>query len=296
MPRKSISSLVLELLASEHRVLAADWRLHIFYIRIAKEHSYRLPDIAMVRKLIRQLVSSGSMKSVSGIAGVYWVTIPFADAIIVPDESVIYEANPYSVLSYFSAMAYHGLTNVVPPDIYVTYYPKSKSIPLGTTPDEWTDVRLPSKRMPIKVNDRLIHWITTKREWEFGTTIGYLQGNPVYVTDAERTLLDALRFPGKCGGALEVFRVWRQAADNLKIKIIIEYVEIFNQALLRQRVGFILETMGFSDPVFDQWASKSIRGSSARLLADREFSSQYSERWNLSLNVPESMLAELRDS
>ena len=296
MPRKSISSLVLELLASEHRVLAADWRLHIFYIRIAKEHSYRLPDITMARKLIRQLVSSGSMKSVSGVTGVYWVTVLFADAIVVPDESVVYEANPYSVLSYFSAMAYHGLTNVVPPDIYVTYYPKSKSTPLGTTPDEWTDVRLPPKRMPIKIKDRSIHWITTKREWEFGTTIGYLQGNPVYVTDVERTLLDALRFPGKCGGALEVFRAWHQAADNLKVKNIIEYVEIFNQALLRQRSGFILETMGISDPVFDQWASKSIRGSSARLLADREFSSQYSERWNLSLNVPESMLAELRGS
>ncbi len=103
-------------------------------------------------------------------------------------------------------------------------------------------------------------------------------------------------FPGKCGGALEVFRAWRQAADDLKIKNIIEYVEKFNQALLRQRVGFILETMGFSDPMFDQWASNSIRGSSARLLAEREFSSQYSERWNLSLNVPESMLAELRGS
>jgi predicted transcriptional regulator of viral defense system len=296
MPRKSISSLVLELLASEHRVLAADWRLHIFYIRIAKEHSYRLPDITMARKLIRQLVSSGSMKSVSGVTGVYWVTILFADAIVVPDESVVYEANPYSVLSYFSAMAYHGLTNVVPPDIYVTYYPKSKSTPLGTTPDEWTDVRLPSKRMPIKVKDRQIHWITTKHEWEFGTIIGYLQGNPVYVTDVERTLLDALRFPGKCGGALEVFRAWRQAADDLKIKNIIEYVGIFNQALLRQRVGYILETMGFSDPVFDQWASISIRGSSARLLADSAFSSQYSERWNLSLNVPESMIVELRGS
>ena len=296
MPRKSISSLVLELLASEHRVLAADWRLHIFYMRIAKEHSYRLPDITMARKLIRQFVSSGSMKSVSGVMGVYWVTIPFADAIAVPDEAVVYEANPYSVLSYFSAMAYHGLTNVVPSDIYVTYYPKSKSTPLGTTPDEWTDIRLPAKRMPIKVKNRPIHWITTKREWEFGTTIGYLQGHPVYVTDVERTLLDGLRFPSKCGGALEVFRAWRQTADDLKIKTIIEYVVKFNQALLRQRVGFILETMGFSDPVFDQWASKSIRGSSARLLAEREFSSQYSERWNLSLNVPESMLAALRGS
>jgi len=250
----------------------------------------------MSRKLIRQLVSSGSMKSVSGVKGVYWVTIPFADAITVPDEAVVYEANPYSVLSYFSAIAYHGLTNVVPTDIYATYYPKSKSTPLGTTPDEWTDIRLPAKRMPIKVKDRAIHWITTKCDWKFGTTIGYLQGHPVYVTDIERTLLDGLRFPGKCGGALEVFKAWRQAADNLNIKNIIEYIENFNQALLRQRVGFILETMGFSDPIFDQWASKSIRGSSARLLAEREFSSQYSERWNLSLNVPESMLAELRGS
>jgi predicted transcriptional regulator of viral defense system len=318
MPRKSISSLILELLASERRAIVADWRIHIFYIRVAKEHSFRLPDFSMARKLIRQLVSSEIMKAISGLTGVYRLTIPFADTVAVTDEALIYEANPYSVLSYFSAMAYHGLTNVIPQDIYFTCFPKSISIPLGTSPDEWTDVRLPSKRKPKYIETtrsgewtdnrlpskrilknqekRQIHWINTKREWEFGLTIGYINGIPVYVTDVERTLLDALRFPGKCGGALEVFRAWHQAANDLKIDNIIDYIEKFNQTLLRQRVGFILETMGFSETIFDQWASKSVRGSSARLLADRDFSSQYSERWNLSLNVPESMLAELQES
>jgi predicted transcriptional regulator of viral defense system len=316
MPRKSISSLVLELLSSERRVIVADWRIHILYRRVAQEYSFRLPDSTMSHKLIRQLVSSGSIKSVSGITGVYRVTIPFANTIAVPDEIIVYEANPYSVLSCFSAMAYHGLTNVVPTDIYVTYYPKSKNIPLGTTPDEWTDVRLPPKRMPKQIEiinpieerdvrlspkrglnnqeNRQIHWISTKPAWDFGLTNGYLQGIPISITDVERTLLDALRFPGNCGGALEVFRAWHQAANDLKIKNIIDYTDKFNQSLLRQRVGFILETMGFSDPIFDQWSITSVRGSSARLLAERDFSSQYSERWNLSLNVPESMLAELR--
>ena len=62
-------------------------------------------------------------------------------------------------------------------------------------PGNEMDIRLSSKRILKNKEIRQIHWITTKPEWDFGITIGYLQGIPISVTDIERTLLDALRFP-----------------------------------------------------------------------------------------------------
>jgi len=122
--------------------------------------------------------------------------------------------------------------------------------------------------------------------------LGYKQGSAIYITDVERTLLDALRFPHRCGGATEVLRIWKRSIDNLNVDTLIDYVAKFNQVLLRQRVGFILEQLGETHPTFDEWAAKSVRGSSARLFADIEFSPNHSARWNLSINAPDAILSD----
>jgi len=145
------------------------------------------------------------------------------------------------------------------------------------------------------VNGRGVKWTRTKPEWDFGDEIGYAQGLPIYLTDIERTVLDSIRFPEKNGGSVEVLRIWKRAADRLDVDKIVDYVERFGQALLRQRVGFIMEQLGVVDPRFDDWAKRSIRGSSAKLVAGRDFSSTFSERWNLSINVPESLILGLQD-
>ena len=297
MARIKIKSGILAVLAEQRRVVAADWRFHVIYVRVAHEHSYALPDVSRVNALIRKLTSSGDLAPVKGIRGVYRVTVPYASTLATADEVIIQEANPTAVFSNFTAVAYHDLTDEIPSTIYATRYIGTETrLPLDTTPNDWVDVHRAAGRTPETVNERSVKWTQTKPEWDFGHMIGYAQGLPIYITDLERTVLDSLRFPEKSGGSIEVFRIWKRASDRLNVDVVVDYVERFGQSLLRQRVGFIMEQLGLSHPEFGEWAKRSVRGSSAKLVASRGFSPTFSERWNLSINLPESLILGLQDT
>lgn len=300
MPRTTIASHILDLFAQERRIVVADWRFHVVYVRVARKHSFALPDAYRVTSLVRKLHSAGDIQPIETVRGVYRVTVPFASTLPAPEEVIVHEANPFAVLSHFTAAAYHDLTNVIPGEMYATKHddtgPYGPRQPLGTTPEDWTDVPRPPRRIPGQVGGTSVVWSGTKREWDFGHMIGYVQGCSFYVTDVERTILDSLRSPKKTGGIREVLRIWRRASEAWNTDKLVDYVNRFDQALLRQRVGFLLEQLGCSLPILDDWARKSVRGSSAKLAADGDFCPDHSERWNLSINVPASVLSELVDS
>ena len=263
-------------------------------MRVARARGYALPDTSKTNQFIKRLQAAGDIQRISGFSGVYRVTVPYASVLSPPDEAAIQEANPLAVFSHFTAAAYHNLTNEIPNEFHLTQYRNTSTrLPLGTAPEDWVDVPEPRQRTPRDINRFPIHWHTVKPDWDFGNALGHIQGCPLYITDIERTLLDALRFPHRCGGVTEVLRIWKQATPYLNIDLLTDYVGRFGQTLLRQRVGFILERLRMSHPILDKWATKSVRGSSARLFADLEFSPEFSERWNLSLNVPDAVLSEL---
>lgn len=296
MPRLSITNFVLDALSRERRVVVADWRIHVVYLRVAREHSLRLPDEAMARTLARKLIRADAIAPIRRIHGLFRVTVPYASTLPAPDEAVIQEANPRAVFARFSAVSFHGLTDDLPREIHVTYHPDSQArLPLGTVPDDWVDVPRAPARTPTSIGNRRVYWTRTKSDWDFGHMIGQVEGTPVYLTDLERTLLDCLRWPDRCGGVLTVFRAWRRAAENLNLDRFVEYVDRMDQAILRQRAGFLVEQLGFTHPRVDDWMRRAVRGSSAKLVANRDFASRFSERWNLSLNVPTSVLSELAD-
>ena len=296
MPRLEISTEILKSLARDRRAVAADWRISVAYMRVARSGAFVLPDAAKTNQRIKKLLATGDIERVKGIPGVYQVTVPYASVLSFPDEAVIQEANPIAVFSHFTAAAYHELTYEIPNEFHLTHFRKSSTrLPLGTTPEDWIDVPAPRQRTPDSIRGVRIHWHKAKPEWDFGHTLGYSQGCPIYVTDREKTLLDALRFPDRCGGATEVLRVWRRALPSLSLDILIDYVRRFDQALLRQRVGFILETLRVTHPILQEWAGRSVRGSSARLFANLDFSPTFSQRWNLSINVPDTVLCELNE-
>jgi len=104
-----------------------------------------------------------------------------------------------------------------------------------------------------------------------GVIVGFIDGLPVYITDLERSLIDALRFPEACGGTIMVFEAWRRAVDRLNVNRLVDYSLTFDKKLMYQRIGFVLEELGIVHPSLDEWASTASRGSSAKLVASREF-------------------------
>ncbi len=79
--------------------------------------------------------------------------------------------------------------------------------------------------------------------------VGYSSGVPVYVTDVERTLLDALRMPDKCGGIAKGAPGVAAGADDYDLDRLVAYTERFDIQNLKQRVGFVLEKLGRLHPV-----------------------------------------------
>ncbi len=221
----------------------------------------------------------------------------FAGVILVSDEQVVQETNPWAVFSHLTALGHHGLTGVIPRYIHATNYEHEvlDRWPLGTRPEEWSELDLPPARQPKRVGDVDIQWARMKGAFDFGHAISFVHGLPIYVTDVERTLLDAIRAPDKVGGIRESLGVWREASPAFNVDRLIGYTARFESPVLRQRVGFLLERLGHSHPHLEEWRESLQRGGSLKLVASAPYAATFSERWNLSLNVPESILAILAD-
>ena len=294
--KRSIAKLIVDHFADERRIIVSNWRIEIAYYNLAVEHDFMPPDSSRLAKLIRTLLSKDQIRPVEGVATVYEISVPFASLLPSPAEGILQEANPLGVFGFQSALVYHGLTDELSSDMY--FYlagKKAARIPHGTKPDDWSDFPFPGSRRPGKIKDRNVIYANTKPEWNFGVTIGYVEGIPIFITDLEKTIVDSFRSPEKCGGISSVVEAWIRAADLMDLDLLVGYVEKIGQALLKQRVGYVFEALGKKHNAFDAWSKNSVRGSSAKLIAAEEFVSRYSDRWNLSLNLPESMISRLNN-
>jgi predicted transcriptional regulator of viral defense system len=295
---RTIASQMLGTLGEERRRIISDWRVLILSQRLAQREGAPLPDEKNAEAVVKELTRQNAITPVAGVQGVYAVIVPFAQLLPISDEQIVQEANPFAVFSHLTALVAHGLTSVLPTRIHAVDYQGSEArrTPLGTEPQEWIDLRPPARKLPKHVRDIVVEWTRAKGEWDFGSTIAYAQGIAIYVTDVERTLLDSLRNPEKCEGISNVVAAWRNARDAGKLDAdkLVGYTDKLNVAVVRQRVGYFLESLKLDHPALKRWRTRLLRGGSVRLIADEPYSANYSENWNLSLNVPGSVLDLLR--
>lgn len=242
--------------------------------------------------VIRRLLDRGDLERVPELQLVYVVSSPYAQLIPLSDEQLVQEANPRCFFSHLTALIHHDLTGIVPNRIYAaTASRDSQRIPLDTTADDWIDVPIPSGQRPAVLNRIPIVW--TRGRDEAGVEVAHRQGGSVYVTNLERTLLDALRDPDKAHGINTVLQAWRLGSERWDLPRLLRYAD--EGPVMRQRVGYLVERMGQRSPVLDDWKTRLQRGGSLKLLGSEPYASTFSGTWNLSLNVPESVLGVLDD-
>ncbi len=292
---KTTASQILREFAEGRRRIISDWRILVVARRIAQAANAPLPDETQVAKIRAELERRDEITSVKGVAGVYIVDVPFANLLEVSEEQIIQEANPWAVFGFLTAMAHHGLTDLSPKDIHAIQFKDGghlNRIPLGTMPEDWGDggMHRPPERCPRRVNDAKIIWTEMRGDREFGVTVGYSSGLPIYVTDVERTLVDAIRMPEKCGGIAKVLHAWR-SAEQVNFDRIVEYTDRYAIQNVRQRVGFLLDKLGRPNPKRTEWQTGLQRGGSVKLVANGAYAGNFSTEWNLSLNVSPSVLA-----
>lgn len=292
---------ILERLAAERRRVLSDWRAVILLRRATFELApqerrwTQLPQHPRdLTPLLRQMQRRGEIMPIKGVRRVYEVIVPYARTGLVDDDEVLFEINPYAVLSHLSALAFHGLTEELPKGITATISADVTGglLPLGTEPRDWEGVEQPAGRTPDTIRGRLVTWTRVKPERFFGFAAYQPHGYPIRVTTPERTLIDGLREPELCGGVASVLKAWVFARDTLDLEALVHYVDRFGVVVLRQRVGYVLEELGLTHPFLEKWQSQAHRGGSSRLVASAPFAPEFSERWSLSLNGPVRILRE----
>ena len=297
-PKRFASSILRELAKTRRRVIS-DWRIHVIARQIARAENAPLPNEEKAQAIRKELVRRGEVESVEGVSGVYVVNVAYANLLAVSEEQIIQEANPWAVFGFLTAMAYHGITDLVPMEVFPIASEGAENadrLPLGTTPEDWSEQSsLLTAKRPMNVRGVRVIWTQLSSEPGFGVIVGYSFGIPIYVTDVERTLLDAIRMPEKSGGIEKVLQAWR-SAENVDLNKLVSYADGYGHKVLRQRVGFLLEKLGKTHPLLAKWRHGLQRGGSVKLVARNPYAATFSAEWNLSLNVPESVLAVLEEN
>ena len=157
-----------------------------------------------------------------------------------------------AMISHWSAMHHHGLTEQIPTDVFVlttkgTWIPRMRSggpghlgggYPVGDTTYRFTQV------IPQRF---------------FGSEKVWVGDARVAITDLERTLLDGLTTPRRCGDFAEVIHAFRVGMDRLNMERIKEYAVKLGVTTAK-RLGWALEAHGVAPSRLDELASLPTKG------------------------------------
>lgn len=147
-----------------------------------------------------------------------------------------------SVISHWSALQYHGLTEQIP------------QIITASTPAKVVTPSMREKeasRLHVKhqwqVDGVYYEYIHLSPKQLFGIEKIWLDENfQVPITDKERTLLDVFASPKIFGGLGEAFGILESTLANLNIRKLIDYAIQYNKKSLAKRLGWALEYFGVS--------------------------------------------------
>lgn len=112
-----------------------------------------------------------------------------------------------------------------------------------------------------------------------------IDGIQVRVSDPERTLIDLLEYPKLAGGAVNALEVLSTSLPRISAPKLVRYARQLAHPTTCRRLGFILETHGFPESIWQPLLS-SRRGVAhgSALVRDAPKRGPYNGRWRLSVN------------
>lgn len=242
---------------------------------------------AEARLLLNRMVAAEDLRPVEGLLGVYEVTVPYAQVGTVSELEILMEVHPCVAASHHTALAFHGLTDDQPKVIHAMV-PLGGTLaepPPGTSPADWESLPRAPARFPKSISERPVRWHRVQAPRFSGVGEYRPEGWPVRVTTPERTLLDGLLAPKDCGGFETVLHAWARFRDLLDVEAVVRLVDLLDVGVLRQRAGFVLETLDLRHEALERWRAGGLRGGSSRLHGGAPYAPTFDARWNLSLNA-----------
>lgn len=254
-------------------------------LRLRKDH----PGFREFSRTVKDLIEIGVLRQVKGLKNVYTVLGKKTES----PEDIVCTVDPFAYISHLSAMDYHGLTDRIPKLLFFSSpSPKKWSVyakarmrkDVGEeTIDEFYESSFPRlNRITInKVNKVGVVKYSSDHLGAFKT----LKNRMMRVSTIGRTFLDMLRRPDLCGGIFHVMDVFKDHSEKY-LTLIIDEINQHGKQIDKVRAGYILEEIcGINDEIIEAWLQFVQRGGSRKLDPTEEYSSEYSERWCLSINI-----------
>lgn len=204
--------------------------------------------------------------------------------------------DPFAYLSHLSAMEHHGLTDRFPKTLYLTT-PTDKEWRSEANARMDKDLKkqtaayraagLPplTRLTALQIENKRIELIRRTHRGAFKS----IKSAAIRVATVGRTFLDMLRDPQHCGGIQHVVDTYQAYAEQ-NLTLIIDEIDRHGNAIERVRAGYLLdEVCHLTDPQINSWTVHAQRGGSRMLDPAADYSSHFSEKWMLSINVPSLM-------
>ena len=131
---------------------------------------------------------------------------------------------PY-VISYWSALNYHGLTEQIPNTVFIQTTSRKKR----------RDLNIFGVRYLI---------IKISRSKFFGIEKVWLENKPINITNREKTIVDCLDRPEYCGGVVEVAKALNNEVFDYE-KLSCYAVNMGNSGVIR-RLGYLCDHLGIT--------------------------------------------------
>ena len=253
-------------------------------LRIRKSY----PDSSDFNRIINDLKNNGVLKDFKGLSAVYSIIGKDTSS----EEEIICSVDPFSYISHLSAMSYHGITDRVPKIVFIS----------SPSPKNWKEFALERMKKDLKdnlsiYNDNYFPKLIRVNMERVGKRVvnrfssihlgAYknIRNKTIRVSTIGRTFLDMIKRPDFCAGIYHVVEIYKEFAERY-LELIVNEIDRHGNKIDTVRAGYILEELcGLKHDIFDRWLQNVQRGGSRRLDPTEDYSSNYSERWCLSINI-----------
>ena len=158
---------------------------------------------------------------------------------------------------------------------------------LGDDFPDYVEAGMPTLRKYTfdRLGQARLQWFHSKHLGAFKK----LANRQLRVSTIGRTFLDMLRNPELCGGMSHVLRVFDEHALRY-LRLITDEVDRHGKGIDKVRAGYLLqERLRVNDnETINSWAEFVQRGGSRKLDPSAEYIPEWSDRWCISLNLPEA--------
>jgi predicted transcriptional regulator of viral defense system len=294
------TALTLEL-GSLHQPVVTNYQLGVTLFQLYQAKTYQgqplirlekdVPASSDLKRVTDRLLENGVLQPYKGFSGSVFTLL--GKQLTAPEVACV--VDPFAYLSHLSAMEYHGLTQRMPSMLFLSSPSTAEwqQFALARMKRDLGEESLETYRnagLPVltrprfdKIERQIVKVYTSSHLGAFVA----VRDRTLRVATIGRTFLDMIREPDLCGGIYHVLEVFEAHAATY-LRLITDEIEQHGTKIDKVRGGYILdERCGLKNVTLDRWQAEVQRGGSRKLYAKGEYSSRFSERWSLSLNIEE---------